>query len=416
MVDVDKWQEILTTLGRNKLRTLMTAFAVFWGIFMLIVMLGLGNGLENGVSQNMRGFAANSIFVWGQRTTMPHLGMKPGRYVSFRADDIEALRQLDGIEYLAPRIQLGGWRDGNNVVRGDKTGNFSVMGDYPEFQYIDTLNFKSGRFINKFDIDERRKVAVIGKHVYDVLFAPGEDPIGQHLKIKGVYFQIVGYFEPLRSGDGGERLGQTIFIPFTTFQQAFNFGGRIGWFAMTARENVSGEVVEGAVRKILAERHKVHPDDESAMGSFNAAEEFGKIQWLFAGIKGFIWFVGVMTLLAGVLGVSNIMLIVVKERTKEIGVRRTLGATPGSVIALVMQEAVVLTTLAGYVGLCAGVGMLGLLRILIGEGGQAFAAPGVDFNISLIATAILILSGAIAGIIPARHAASIKPVEALRAE
>jgi putative ABC transport system permease protein len=417
LFDVDKWQEIFSTLQRNKLRTFMTACGVFWGIFMLILMLGFGNGLEYGVSRSMSGLSANSVFVWGEKSSMAYKGLKPGRLVQFHEDDIPALRRIEGIEYLAPRVQLGGWQGGGgNVSRGDKTSPFTVMGDYPDVQHIDRLKFRAGRFLNKLDIDERRKVAVIGKDVYAILFSPGEDPIGEYIKIKGVYFQVVGVFEPYRTGDSGDREGQTIFIPFTTFQQAFNQKGRIGWLAMTAEPEVPGKEIEKRVRTVLAERHKIHPEDEAAMGSFNAQKEFQKIRWLFTGIRSFIWFVGIMTLLAGVLGVSNIMLIVVKERTKEIGVRRALGATPYSIVSLVMQESVVLTALAGYAGLCAGVGLLELSRSVVGEGGDAFANPSVDLTICLIATLVLIVAGAIAGVIPARHAASIKPVVALRAE
>jgi putative ABC transport system permease protein len=416
MFDSDKWQEIIATLRKNKLRTFLTMCGVFWGIFMLIVMVGFGNGLHKGVSKNAMGFAVNSVYVWSQRTSMPYQGLQPGRRVPLTNEDVEAVkRRVANIEYLAPRMQLGGWRDGNNVTRGEKTGNFSVMGDLPAFQYIQPMNMQHGRFINDIDIEQRRKVAVIGEATYDVLFEPDENPIGKHIKVKGVYFQVVGMFKPLQSGERGERTSQTIFIPFTTFQRAFNQGNRIGWFSFTAKADSSAAELEEEVRRVLIDRHKVHPDDRNAFGSFNAAEEFGKWQMVFLAIKVLIWFVGIATLLAGVLGVSNIMLIVVKERTKEIGIRKALGATPRSIVSLVIQESITLTTVAGYLGLVAGVGVLELYGALAG-GSDMLAPPTIEFEVAIIATIVLIVSGAIAGIIPARHAARVKPVEALRAE
>ncbi len=419
MFDVDKWQEVIDTLRKNKLRTLLTAAGVFWGIFMLIVMLGFGAGFQRGIETNVAVFAHNSLYVWGERTSMAYDGLQPGRPVPFDVDDIAAIRQIDGIEYLAPRIELGGWRDGSNVVRGEKTGNFSVNGDYPELQYIQSMNFVSGRFINDLDIRDRRKVAVIGKNVREVLFSPEEDPIGEYLQIRGVYFLVVGLFETTKNGEEGDRDDQTIYVPFTTFQQAFNTGNQIGWFALTALPDRSGEELEKKVVAVLKQRHRVHPDDMQGIGSFNAAEEWGKISNLFSGINVFLWLVGTLTLLAGVLGVSNIMLIVVKERTKEIGVRKAIGATPMSVISLVIQESVALTALAGYLGVVAGVALLELCAAMWPEEGLAsgaFAAPEVSLGTAVIATIVLIVSGVIAGIIPARHAASIEPVAALRAE
>jgi putative ABC transport system permease protein len=415
MVDLDKWQEILATLRANKLRTALTAFGVSWGVFMLLVMLGAGNGLQNGITSRMAGFATNSMYVWGQRTTMPYQGMQPGRRVEFDNGDVAAIARLPGIEHLAPRNGLGRFGGSNMVTRGTRAGSFSVMGDYPQFQYVQSMRFTGGRFLNDIDIRERRKVAVIGAQVQEQLFAPGEDPVGAAIAIGGVYFQVVGTFEPFQSGDDSDRQAQTVFIPFTTFQQAFNYGNRVGWFAITARPDVPVSELEQEVRAVLAARHKIHPGDEQAIGSYNAQEEFAKVQKLFLGIQGIIWFVGIMTLLAGVIGVINIMLITVKERTKEIGVRKALGATPRSIVTMILQEAVALTSLAGCVGILMGVGAIEWIASL-GIESQAFAAPTVGFSATLAATLILVVSGALAGIIPAFHAASISPVEALRAE
>ncbi len=416
MLDWDKWQEIIAVARKNRMRTALTVFGVFWGMLMLLAMLGFGDGLQRGVSSNMRGFATNSVFVWGQRTSLPFAGLPPGRHVEYDNDDVAAMRsKIDGLQYLAPRNQLGGFRDGDNVTHGSKTGNFQVMGDYPDIINIQSVRFEKGRFINDLDIAQRRKVAVIGKQVADLLFDRGDDPVGQYIRIQGVYFQVVGVYRARAKGDMGDRQETTINIPFTTFQQAFNFGNKVGWFAMTGKTGVSGEVLEKRVRALLAERHKISPKDEHAIGSFNAHKEFMKMTMLFRGIKIFMWIVGIMTLMAGVIGVSNIMLIAVKERTKEIGIRKAMGATPWSIISLVVQEAIVLTSLAGYLGIIAGVGLLALVGWAIPDN-PVFASPQIDLSVALVCAAILIVSGGLAGVFPARQAARVNPVEALRAE
>jgi putative ABC transport system permease protein len=415
MLDIDGWQEILTTLRRNKLRSFLTAVGVIWGIFILIVMLGVGTGLETGVNRSMSGFARNSIYIWGQRTTLPFAGMQPGRRIEFDNRDIEAIAKVAGLEYLAPRNQLGGFAQSALVRRGQKTASFSVNGDYPALRFIQSVRIDKGRFLNDLDIAERRKIAVIGQEVERQLFEPGEDPIGQAIQIRGVYFQVVGVFAPVQSGEQGDRQSQTIFAPFTTFQQAFNFGDRVGWFSLTALPEVSAAELEAEVRKVLAARHRIAPEDDQAIGSYNAQKDFGKVQNLFTGINGIIWFSGVMTLLAGVIGVINIMLISVKERTREIGVRKALGATPRSIVAMILKESVLLTSLAGCVGILAGVAVIEQLASVTGDS-EMFAAPTVGFPATVLATCILIVAGAIAGLLPAMHAAGIDPVEALRSE
>ena len=414
MFDIDKWQEIIATVRKNKLRTFLTACGVFWGMFMLLVMLGFGSGLETGVSQSMRGFATNAVYVWGQRTSMPYMGLQPGRHLSFTNEDIELLqRNVSGIEHLAPRLQLGGWREGNRVVYYDKTGAFSIAGDYPAIRFIQPVKMKRGRFLNDLDLKGRSKVAIIGSQVKRILFGR-KRAMGEYIRIKGVYFQVVGLFDPMADGERGVRQATTIFVPFTTFQTAFNQGNRVHWFAMTGKANVSGSRLEADVRRVLMKRHRVHPKDSHAVGSFNAEERFSKIGRLFGGIKALIWFVGIVTLLAGVLGVSNIMLITVKERTKEIGIRKTLGGTPASIITMIIQEAVVLTAIAGYAGVVAGVALLETFSSILGSSNDMLRNPQVDFGVAITAAIILVAAGAVAGIMPARHAVKIKPVEALR--
>jgi len=414
--DPDTWQEIWATLRRNKLRAALTACGVFWGLFMLIVMLGLGKGLENGTRKHFSGLAANAVFVWGGRSSLPYKGLQPGRYPRFRNDDIEAIRRIPGVEYVCPRLQYGGWRKGTDVVHGTKAEHFGVMGDTHEYPLVEPLIVSQGRFINVTDMREARKIVVIGRQVQNVLFE-GEDPIGEYLEIRGIHFQVVGVIRSLKGGEEGERLESTTFIPFTTFQQAFNQRDRVGWFSLTARPDADADWVEEEVKKVLRARHGLHPEDSGAVNSFNAAEQYAKINGLFRGIRLFVWFVGTLTLLAGVLGVSNILLIIVKERTREIGIRKALGATPASIIALVVEEAVALTALSGYAGLVAGVAILELLGQAVAKLEDApLAHPSVDLEAALLAAGVLIVAGIVAGIVPARHAAGIHPVEALRAE
>jgi putative ABC transport system permease protein len=421
MFDPDRWQEIFSALKKNKLRTFFTAFGVFWGIFMLIIMLGSGNGLSHGVTQGMEDFATNSLFMWTQSTSVPYKGLPRGRRFNFRNDDIKALKEkVPEIQYLAPR--LNGWgRDGaNNVIRGDKNGAFNIFGDYPEWNKIDPVTITQGRFLNYKDIDECRKVAVIGNRVVELLFKKDENPVGQYIQIQGVFFQVVGTFKPknLNVNMGGDK-EETIFIPFTTLQRTYNFGDIVGWFSITSTENTPVSEVEAKVKNVLKSRHSIAPEDERAIGSFNLEQEFIKMKGLFRGIDILVWIVGLGTLFAGVVGISNIMLIVVKERTKEIGIQRAIGATPVIIMSQIVTESVILTTLAGYLGLVAGVGLLELVSSLLppaGTGNQMFVNPEVDFSIAMKALAVLIVSGAIAGIIPARKAISVKPIDALRYE
>lgn len=415
MFDLDRWTEIADALRQNRLRTLLTALGVFWGMFMLVVMLGFGDGLERGVKRNMGGWATNAVYVWGGRTSMPYKGMRPGRFVRYDNADAAALAQLPNVEHLAPRNQLGGWREGNNVVHGSKTGNYSVMGDYPVFREIATFEIVRGRFVNDIDMADRRKVAVIGEQIYKELFAPGEDPVGSYIRIKGIFFQVVGQFRFDAANDRADRENSTIYIPFTTFQRVFNYGDHVGWFAITAKPEVPASEMEESVRALLAERHKIHPEDDEGIGSFNSEKEFGQITTLFTGIRFFVWFVGVMTLLAGVIGVSNIMLIVVRERTSEIGLRRAIGATPLSVVVMIVQEAVALTAVAGYAGLVAGVALLEAVAAVV-PADSTMGEPTLSLGPVLVAGLVLLLAGAMAGVIPARNAAAIRPVEALHSE
>ncbi|MFI5218752.1 MAG: ABC transporter permease [Bacteroidia bacterium] len=416
MFDIDKWQEIYSTLRKNPLRTILTAFGVFWGIFMLVIMLGSGNGLKNGVNQDFAGVKTNSFFVWAQRTSKPYLGMQPGRMFNYDNDDAVALKSIPELSVVAPRNQLGGYENVNTVIRGKKNGAFDIMGDYPQYNKIEARKMTDGRFINELDIKEKRKVAVIGSQVRDILFEKTENAINDYIIINGIYFKVIGIFNPSGSGEDSEEQAKTIHVPFTSFQNAFNYGNRVGFFAITSKENIPASEAEDKVIALLKQRHKIAPEDQLAIGHWNMEKEFGKIQGLFMGISMLVWIVGIGTLLAGVIGVSNIMLIVVKERTKEIGIRRAIGAPPTAIVTQIILESVVLTSVAGYFGLVLGVGLLEVVSSAIGTSGGMFRNPEVDINIALKALTILIISGALAGLMPARRAVSVTTVDALRSE
>ncbi len=418
--DADNWHEIFSALKKNKVRTFFTAFGVFWGIFMLVLMLGSGNGLKNAAYNGWGDFATNSFFMWTQRTSMPYKGFKRGRSFLFNNDDTKAIREkIPEVQTLAPRLQAGGYRGASNVIRGRETGAFNIYGDYPDFMDIDPVTITKGRFINNKDITDVRKIAVIGNGVVDALFKKDEDPIGDYIKIQGVYFQVVGTFKSKKKGGQAERDANSIFMPFSTMQKTYNYGDRVFWYAITSKAGIPASVTEEKVIALMKQRHKVHPDDNQAIGHFNVEKEFNKMEGLFNGIDGLIWIVGIGTLLAGIIGVSNIMLIIIKERTKEIGVKRALGATPVNIISQVILESVFLTTMAGYFGLVLGVGALGLLDNAMQNNGadsQFFLHPEINFSVGITALVILIISGIFAGMIPAKRAVSIKPVDALRDE
>jgi len=413
MFDLDKWQEILATMQKNKLRTFLTAFGVFWGIFMLVLLLGAGKGMQNGIEGEFGSFAINSLWVWNGRTSIPHKGLQPGREVNFKAEDLAAIgREVEGVEVVAPRNWLWGEY---TLTYKNKNGSFRVLATSPEFFSVDILNLTQGRLLNRNDMFESRKVVVIGNRIKEVLFGDKE-AIGEYISIKGVHFQVVGIFK--KEGNNG-RFEERAFIPFTLYQTVFNPSRNVHNIAITAQPGVSVKEVEDKVRQVLAQRQKFAVEDEQAIGMNNNEEDYKRFQGLFDAIRLFVWVVGTGTLIAGIVGVSNIMLIIVKERTKEIGVRKAIGATPFSIVSLIIQESIVITAFSGYLGLLAGVGLLDGVRYLIDSTGAElpyFTNPGVDVGVAVSATVVLVISGAIAGLIPAIKAARIKPIEALRAD
>ncbi|MFL5728221.1 MAG: ABC transporter permease [Cytophagaceae bacterium] len=416
MFDLDKWQEIFNTMRAHKLRTFLTAFGVAWGIFMLVVLLGAGKGLENGALKMFGSIAKNTMWIWGGKTTIPYKGLQPGRYVRYNNDDYKALKsEFPEIRYMAPSLRLGG---SFTVNYKDKNGSFSVEGQYPDLQNVKAMTYPRGRFINETDIMEKRKVAIIGTRPVELLF-DNEDPVGKYIKIKGVYFQVVGTFAVENTGGDGRNDAEKIFIPLTTLQQTFNQPNNLDNFAITPQEGVDPEKLELRVKQELALRHNMSPDDYKALGGWNSGKEVKKFTALFSGISYFIWVVGIGTIIAGIVGVSNIMLIIVKERTREIGIRKALGAPPGSIVSMILQESIVITSFAGYFGLVFGVALIELAKFFVSKvkgGVPFFSNPEIDIKIALTAMGILVVAGALAGLIPARKAAGINPIEALKAE
>jgi len=423
MFDIDRWNEIWSALTKNKIRSLLTAFGVFWGIFMLIVMAGAGKGLENGIVAGVSKFATNSAFLWTDRTSEPFKGFKRGRRWNMDSEDLEYLKNnVPEMELITPKNFGGNNNSGPNVIRGKKSGAFNVKGDYPDYTKIDPCTVLKGRWINEMDIRERRKVCVIGEKVFESLFTPTEDPIGQNLKISGVYYQVVGLIKPETRININGRTEESVSLPFTTMLQTYNMGNRIHFLAITAKNGIPVSVVEEKVKEFIKKKHSIAPTDNQALNSVNIEKEFRQMSGLFLGIQILTWIVGVGTLFAGVIGVSNIMLVIIKERTKEIGVQRAIGATPRVIISQIMLESVVLTTLAGYIGLSLGVGLLELVNKVLESSadgksdGVFFQHPEVSLTVALSALAVLIVAGLFAGMIPATRAIQIKPIDALREE
>lgn len=422
MFDKDKWDEILEALTANTFRTILTAFGVFWGIFILVILLAAGNGLENGVKKGFDGIATNTMFMWSQTASKPYKGLPANRKYNFKNSDVAALKEnFPDLLYVSPRNQLGGFQGSNNVVRGTKTGAYSVYGDYPELIKQQPMDILQGRFLNQQDINLKRKVAVIGRGVIKEMYTPAEEVIGTYLKINGVNFLVVGVYKSKsnNNGGGGEEGQKEIFVPFTSFQQAFNFGDTVGWMALTANDDASITALKPKIIEFMKQRHTINPKDDRAIGNFDLYAEFSKVQSLFGILRFIAYFVGTLVLLSGVIGISNIMLIVVKERTKEIGIRRALGATPGAIRTQILTEAIFLTIIAGMFGIAMATGVLYVLNTVLESmpsEGRMFDKPSVDLVVVFFALLILVGSGLLAGFIPAQTAIKVKPVDALRTE
>lgn len=412
MFEIDKWQEIYSTVRKNKLRTFLTGFSVAWGIFMLIILLGSGTGLENGVKEQFKGGATNGVWISSGKTSMQYKGLKIGRNIRFTNEDFKTIKTtVKGPDRISARVWLGS----SLVSYKNQYGSFFLSPCHPDYGYIKEISLIQGRFLNNIDINDFRKVAVIGEKVRSSLFR-GKDTVAmeKYIKIKGVPFKVVGIFRDYSRNDDEQR---RIYIPISTAQRVFQGENVINQISFTTGD-ASPEDADrmiGKSRAILAKMHTFDVTDNRAVNIWNKNEEVRKFRSLFAGIRLFIWIIGIGTIVAGIVGVSNIMMIVVRERTKEIGIRKSLGATPGSIIALIMQEAVVITSFAGYIGLVLGVGVLELVSKNMPQT-EFFRNPEADFSIAVMATVLLIFAGAVAGFFPAMRAAGVKPVDALRDE
>ncbi len=419
MFNRDRWQEILEVLTTNWFRTVLTAFGVFWGILILIILLSASRGLENGIRADFGDIATNTMFMWTRSTTKAHMGLPKGRRFEFKVEDVQSIREnIPSMRFVSPRNQLGGFGGGNNVVRGIKTGAYNVYGDYPEIINQDPMTVTSGRFLNQNDIREKRKIAVIGNGVRSELYDKGEEVLGSYIKIQGVNFMVVGTYKKNSSDGDGEEAQKEIFIPFTAFSQAFNTGNDVGWMAITAMDGSSISDLKGDIVNLMKQKHKIHPDDDRAVGYFDLYEQYNRVESLF-GAMGFIaYFVGILVLLSGIIGVSNIMLIVVKERTKEIGIRRALGENPWSIKKQILMEAIFLTIISGMAGIIMGSLFIYGVNALLDANGPVdmFLNPSVSLGVVTAALVILIISGLLAGFIPAQSAIRVKPIEALRTE
>ena len=422
MFNRDKWNEIIEALSANPFRTLITAFGVFWGIFILVILLSASQGLQNGIKRQMGGLSTNTMFMWAGATSKPYKGLPQGRSINFKNGDVEAIkRDVNGLLYVSRRNQLGGFRGSNNVVRGTKTGAYNVYGDYPEFILQQPMDILQGRFINYGDIENKRKIAVIGEGVIRELYAPGEDVLGSYIKVQGVNFLVVGVYKSISNmGGDAEESQKQVFIPFSTFQQAFNFGDIVGWMTITAQDDKPITELKEQVFTLLKNRHSIDPTDERAIGHFDLYQEFKKINGLFAILTAVSYIVGIFILGSGIIGIVNIMLIIVKERTQEIGIRRALGATPATIIKQILTESVVLSLIAGMAGIIFASVVLWAVNFALEQAPNSNEIPIVNPSVSLgvvvIALLILVVSGLLAGLIPAITAIKVKPIDALRTE
>jgi putative ABC transport system permease protein len=416
MFDLDRWHEIFITISRNKLRSFLTAFGVFWGIFMLVVLTGGGRGLENLISGQLEGIASNSCFIWNGRTSEAYKGFRKGRWWSINNRDIEIIKSnVKGIAEISSIIMP--WSPTtDNAVRGEKKGTFSVQGNFANYNKIYHHTMKFGRYLNDMDLQEHRKVCMIGSRVYETLFNHGEDPTGLDIRVDGIYYKVIGV------GDGSENItfnGDTrelITIPFTTMQTLYNYGENIDVFCAMAKPNIDVSEMQEQMETILKTNHSIAPHDKQAINSFNVETMFKQIGYLFLGVNILAWIVGFGTLFAGIIGVSNIMMVTVRERTQEIGIRRALGAKPSSIMTQIMSESFVITAIAGFLGISFAVLILQIVDLGLDVSGNGTSVFQISFFTSVVAALIIVILGTLAGLGPAFRAMKIKPIEALSEE
>src|SRR6056300_1966032 len=416
--DLNTWQEIFGSIKKNKARTIITVIGVLWGIFVYIAMAGAAKGLDNGFERAFETVAMNSMFTWAQSTSMPYAGYKTGRRLQLKIQDVTVLQnRIPEIQYIAPRNAKGVFGDAPaKVVRGLKSGDYAIYGDFPIYTKIATKKiYDGGRFINDEDIAQNRKVCVIGERTEKELFEEGENPIGAYLRLDNIYFQVVGVYK--YTPGGGFESDSDVFIPFSTFRKLYNTAENVGWLTIAAYDDADVVQVEKDVKGTLKNIHKVDPKDERAFGAFNLGEVFNKIMGFAKGMTFLSLVVGIATILAGVIGIGNILLIAVKERTKELGVRRALGATPAEVRNQIIIESVFLTLVAGILGIILGAFVLaGINAATLDLTDFPYTNPTVPIPYILGALFIMVFLGTLIGLIPAQRAGSIKPIDALREE
>ena len=410
LFESDTWKEVYDSLTKNKVRTVITMIGVWWGILLLIALLGAARGMENSFNRIFGDFATNSVFIWGQNTSIPFKGFQEGKLVSLKLSHVHKIKDnIEGVELVVPRS-----RSQALVVRNFLSGRYGVNGDYPLLDQIQKKKMLRGRFINQNDINSKRKSAVISEDVYKQLFDKNENPIGRYIQVNSMNFTVIGVFQNENVDMGPS---SDIHIPFTTFQQIYNRGDRIGWMVVTGKPEYNIKQIEEDIKLFLRNLNKIHPRDKRALGSFNLGKEFAKITGFLKGMQFLTWFVGIATLIAGVFAIGNILLITVKERTKEIGIRRALGATPFEIKRQIVVEAVFLTLLSGILGIITGGWILIVIDKVWGQGDDAtLVNASVSIAIVFVALALLVLLGSLIGLIPAFKATRLKPIEALREE
>ena len=412
-IDIDRWEEILITITRNKTRSILTAFGVFWGIFMLVALMGGSQGIQEMMKANFAGFATNSGFTGTNQTSKAYKGFRKGRYWQLELNDVARICQaIPEIDILSPINSKWGVKATYDKY---ESASCSMKGVYPKYAEIETPTLAFGRFINHIDFKEKRKVCVIGKQIYESLFPDGSNPCGKFINANGIYFQVIG----VNTSSGNMSVNgwppTTITIPFSTMQQSYNFGNDIELLCYTARPGHSIKDIQARIEPVLKKAHLIHPDDKQAVISIDAEALFSMVDNLFKGINILSWMVGLGTLLAGAIGVSNIMMVTVKERTTEIGIRRAIGAKPRDIMSQILSESMVLTTLAGMAGISFAVFILQLLEL----GTAQSDTPGhfqISFWMAIGACVILLMLGMLAGLAPAYRAMAIKPIEAIRDE
>ena len=414
--DVDTYREILDTLTRNKSRSFLTGFGVFWGVFMLVSLIGGGQGMKEMLNKNFEGFATNSAFVWSQQTSKAYKGFRKGRWWSMDLKDIERLRQrVPELDVIAPVVFMP-WNASSTAYHEDRKVTINVQGVTPEYADVVGPKLYYGRYINDMDLKHHRKVCVLGKKIYKDLFKEGGNPCGQSIRIDSTYYQVVGVDYNTSSISINGTSEEMVTLPFTMVQQAYNRGQQIDLIAVTARKGVVMSDITDRIRETVARAHYVDPTDEQGARVFNTEVLFQLLDNLFKGVNFLIWLVGLGTLLAGAIGVSNIMMVTVRERTTEIGIRRAIGATPKMILSQIISESIVLTLVAGMSGILFGVMILQMLEMGNTEDGIVTAHFQVGFWTAIFAALVVSAMGVFAGLAPAARAMSIKPVDAMRDE